>query len=135
MSAAAGIAAGVERLRADGAGEAVVAAFAGAAEQLAAGETGVLREADIEPVRELPDAAQLPDPGPQVAELLDATVVIKLNGGLGTSMGMTRAKSLLEVKDGRSFLDIAATQIERLRASTGTPRIPLVLNILPQSTM
>ena len=29
-----------------------------------------------------------------------AAVVIKLNGGLGTSMGMTRAKSLLEVKDG-----------------------------------
>ncbi len=129
MSSAAGIAAGVERLRADGAGEAVVAAFAGAAEQLAAGESGVLHEADIEPVRELHDAALLPDPGPEVADLLDATVVIKLNGGLGTSMGMTRAKSLLEVKQGRSFLDVAALQVERLRASFGAnaPRIPLVL--------
>ena len=28
------------------------------------------------------------------------TVVVKLNGGLGTSMGMDRAKSLLEVRDG-----------------------------------
>ena len=27
-------------------------------------------------------------------------VVLKLNGGLGTSMGMTGPKSLLEVKDG-----------------------------------
>ena len=95
---AAGIEAGVARLRADGSGEEVVAAFRHYAGQLAAGATGLLREADIEPVQTLPDADELPDPGPQAGELLDATVVIKLNGGLGTSMGMTRAKSLLEVK-------------------------------------
>jgi UTP--glucose-1-phosphate uridylyltransferase len=53
-------------------------------------------------------------------------VVIKLNGGLGTSMGMTRAKSLLPVKDGLSFLDVIARQIERLRERHGV-EVPLVL--------
>ena len=125
---AAGIEQGVAKLRADGAGEEVVAAFRHYAGQLAAGETGLLREADLEPVLELPDADALPDPGPDAAELLDAVVVVKLNGGLGTSMGMTRAKSLLAVKDGLSFLDIAALQVERLRERTpSAPRIPLVL--------
>ena len=39
------------------------------------------------------------------------TAVIKLNGGLGTSMGMDRAKSLLCVRRGLSFLDIIARQV------------------------
>ena len=46
---------------------------------------------------------------------LDEAVVIKLNGGLGTSMGMSRAKSLLEVKDGLAFLDVIARQVLALR--------------------
>jgi UTP--glucose-1-phosphate uridylyltransferase len=53
-------------------------------------------------------------------------VVLKLNGGLGTSMGMTRAKSLLEVKEGLSFLDIIVRQVLHLREQTGA-RIPLLL--------
>ena len=44
-----------------------------------------------------------------------ATAVIKLNGGLGTSMGMDRAKSLLCVRRGLSFLDIIARQVLHLR--------------------
>ena len=52
--------------------------------------------------------------------------MIKLNGGLGTSMGMHRAKSLLEVKDGLSFLDVIARQVLALREASGA-RIPLVL--------
>ena len=50
---------------------------------------------------------------------LDQAVVIKLNGGLGTSMGMTRAKSLLEVKDGLAFLDVIARQVLALRERSG----------------
>ena len=41
-------------------------------------------------------------------------------------MGMTKAKSLLEVKDGLTFLDIIVRQVLALRASSGA-RIPLVL--------
>ena len=73
-------------------------------------------------MRDLPDADALPD----AAAPLDAAVIIKLNGGLGTSMGMSRAKSLLEVKDGLSFLDVIARQVLSLREASGA-RLPLVL--------
>lgn len=46
-------------------------------------------------------------------DLLDQTAVIKLNGGLGTSMGLEKAKSLLVVKDGKTFLDLIAEQVGR----------------------
>ena len=51
-------------------------------------------------------------------DALDQAIVLKLNGGLGTSMGMTRAKSLLEAKDGLSFLDVIARQVLALRERT-----------------
>lgn len=53
-------------------------------------------------------------------ELLAKTAVLKLNGGLGTSMGLAKAKSLLEVKDGKTFLDLIADQIEYTRSQTGS---------------
>jgi len=97
----------VEKMEAEGVHEAAIAAFTHAYEALAGGETGILPEADIEPVSDLPRADELPegDPGD-----LAKAVVIKLNGGLGTSMGMTKAKSLVEVKDGLTFLDLIAHQ-------------------------
>jgi UTP--glucose-1-phosphate uridylyltransferase len=49
------------------------------------------------------------------AAAIDKTAVIKLNGGLGTSMGMDRAKSLLCVRRGLSFLDIIARQVLHVR--------------------
>ncbi len=74
------------------------------------GETGMIPESTIEPVdiAALADA-DLPDPVP--TEGLAGTVVVKLNGGLGTSMGLEAAKSLLEVRDGLSFLDVIARQV------------------------
>ena len=78
-----------------------------------------LPEADIEPVAELPRLEGLAGAAPAAAaaaELLAATAVLKLNGGLGTSMGLERAKSLLPVKDGASFLDLIARQVARMRA-------------------
>ena len=86
---------------------AAIAAFSRAYEALAAGDTGLLPEGDIEPVNDLPRAGDLPEGDP---DDLGKAVVIKLNGGLGTSMGMTRAKSLVEVKDGLTFLDVIARQ-------------------------
>jgi UTP--glucose-1-phosphate uridylyltransferase len=91
-------------------------------EQLAAGETGLIRESDIEPL-ESPPAYE--DLGGGDAPL-DEAVVIKLNGGLGTSMGMTGPKSLLPVKEGLTFLDVIARQVLALREESGA-RLPLVL--------
>ncbi len=119
-----GLQASVEKMRREGVGEAAVDAFAAAYERLREGETGVLAEDEIEPVDEVPDLSEL-DEDPS-AEVLDRAVVLKLNGGLGTSMGMTRAKSLLEVKDGLTFLDIIVRQVLEQRRETGA-RLPLVL--------
>ena len=62
----------------------------------------------------------------QAREVLDQLVIVKLNGGLGTSMGLSGPKSLLEVKPGASFLDVLATQVLALRQRYGV-RLPLVL--------
>ncbi|MDZ4181666.1 MAG: UTP--glucose-1-phosphate uridylyltransferase, partial [Candidatus Cloacimonadaceae bacterium] len=51
--------------------------------------------------------------------MLKSIAMIKLNGGLGTSMGLSKAKSLLPVKGNMTFLDIIVRQILALRASTG----------------
>eukprot|EP00811_Abedinium_folium_P034615 NODE_7482_length_1574_cov_21.467173.p1 GENE.NODE_7482_length_1574_cov_21.467173~~NODE_7482_length_1574_cov_21.467173.p1 ORF type:complete len:421 (-),score=116.65 NODE_7482_length_1574_cov_21.467173:251-1513(-) len=69
-------------------------------------------EASIEPITELPFLNSLPEGDP---ELLRKTVVLKLNGGLGTGMGLDRAKSLLTVKDDNTFLDLIAKQILKFR--------------------
>jgi UTP--glucose-1-phosphate uridylyltransferase len=77
-------------------------------------------------VDRLPDYDDLPEGGEDAREALGRTVVLKLNGGLGTSMGMTRAKSLVEVKDGLTFLDVIARQVLEIRERSGA-RVPLVL--------
>jgi UTP--glucose-1-phosphate uridylyltransferase len=119
-----GLDAAVEKMRAEGLGDAAVESFARQYRRLSEGETGTLPESDIEPVAELPDAEDLTAEAD--AALLDQAVVIKLNGGLGTGMGMTKAKSLLEVKDGMTFLDLIAEQILELRSRSGA-RLPLIL--------
>ncbi len=121
-----GLEASVGKMRRDDVGDAAVEAFADAYRRLEEGETGVLPEDEIEPVDDLPAAGDLPDTGPEAGGAIDHAVVIKLNGGLGTSMGMTGPKSLVEVKDGLTFLDIIVRQVLDLRERTGA-RLPLVL--------
>ena len=117
----------LEKLRADGAQPVAVDTFRHYYERLREGEAGVLREDEIEPVDDVPDFDELPEPPEaEVEAALDQAVVLKLNGGLGTGMGMTRAKSLLEVKDGMSFLDLIVRQVLAMRKATGA-RVPLVL--------
>jgi UTP--glucose-1-phosphate uridylyltransferase len=116
----------LEKMRADGAPDVAVQNFRHYYERLASGETGTIPEDEIEPATDLPSAADLPEPGDDGKEALERAVVIRLNGGLGTSMGMTAAKSLLEVKDGLTFLDVIARQVLELREAHGI-RLPLVL--------
>ncbi len=117
-----GLQASVEKMEADGLPVAAIDTFRHYYEQLAGGETGMLPEAEIEPVESVAEFDELPEEdGP-----LDQAVVLKLNGGLGTSMGMTRAKALIEAKDGLTFLDVIARQVAALRERAGAP-VPLVL--------
>ncbi len=102
-----------------------VEVFAHYYRELESGATGVIAEDDVDPVT---DAARLDDldvDDAQATEALGATVVIRLNGGLGTSMGMDRAKSLLPVRGARSFLDVIARQVLAARAAYGV-RLPLL---------
>jgi UTP--glucose-1-phosphate uridylyltransferase len=117
------VSAAVEKMRREGLPEIAIETFADYERRLRAGEEGTLPESEIEPLESLPDAAELPAGG---EEALERVVVLKLNGGLGTSMGMTRAKSLIEVKNGLSFLDIIVRQVLDLRERTGAS-IPLLL--------
>jgi UTP--glucose-1-phosphate uridylyltransferase len=121
-----GLGEGVQKMRAAGVGDAAVETFRNHYERLLKGEMGVLPEGELEPVQDLPDLEQLPSDDEAAKEALDHAVVLKLNGGLGTSMGLTGPKSLLEVKDGLSFLDIMARQVLALRARFAA-RLPLVL--------
>ncbi|HWJ11586.1 MAG TPA: UTP--glucose-1-phosphate uridylyltransferase, partial [Nocardioides sp.] len=88
------------------------------------GETGMIPEASIEPV-EIESLADAEVPDDVAADAIGRTVAIKLNGGLGTSMGMERAKSLLCVRRGLSFLDIIARQALHLRKEYDA-RLPLI---------
>ncbi|MFT3854361.1 MAG: UTP--glucose-1-phosphate uridylyltransferase [Ilumatobacteraceae bacterium] len=93
---------------------------------LESGASGMIAEADIEPIETPPALADLAVDDAAIGAALAQTVVIKLNGGLATSMGLDRAKSLLAVKDGLSFLDVIARQILTARAKHGVT-LPLVL--------
>ena len=121
-----GLRASVEKMQRAGVADAAIATFRHYYRQLEAGESGLVPESEIEPVEAVPDFDDLPDPGEAAADALGRAVVVKLNGGLGTSMGMTQAKSLLEVKDGLSFLDVIARQTLELRRRHDV-RLPLVL--------
>ena len=90
-----------------------IRAFLNAVRRVAAGDEGLMPEQAIEPVENLTSLDALPFRAD--AGLLKQLAVIKLNGGLGTGMGLDRAKSLLPVKGSDTFLDFIARQVLRLR--------------------
>ncbi|MCW3001936.1 MAG: UTP--glucose-phosphate uridylyltransferase [Conexibacter sp.] len=118
----------LDRMRADGAAPPVLAGFAQRFSQLRDPDAGLLAGDTLEPVRDVPALDDLDAPASEtaVAAVLDRVAVVKLNGGLGTSMGLRGPKSLVEVKPGRTFLDVIAAQVRALRARHGV-RLPLVL--------
>jgi UTP--glucose-1-phosphate uridylyltransferase len=95
--------------------------------QLGEQRPGLLPGEVLQPLADLPRLEELPEPPSREAgDVLDRLVVVKLDGGLGTSMGLSGPKSLLEVKPGANFLDVLATQVLALRERHGA-RLPLVL--------
>ena len=113
------------KMRAEGLPELAIRTFRHYYLELARGSEGTLSRREIGPVEDVPSADELQTAKAGVAAL-GQTVVLKLNGGLGTSMGMTQAKSLLTVKDGQSFLDVIAQQVQWLR-ETHDASVPLLL--------
>lgn len=73
------------------------------------------------------DYANLKSPADaKISEMLNKLVVIKLNGGLGTSMGCHGPKSVIPVRNDLTFLDLTVQQIEHLN-KTYNSNVPLVL--------
>jgi UTP--glucose-1-phosphate uridylyltransferase len=121
-----GLHASVALMRERGLGPEAIRVFEHYYEQLQAGALGTIPEESIEPLGEVQTLREVQVSDEEAREALSRTAVIKLNGGLGTGMGMTGAKSALEVKDGLTFLDIIALQVLALRERWGV-ELPLVL--------
>ncbi len=98
--------------------------FGSAYERLVSGESAFLPSDELEPAGDIETLEQLPDA--DAAEALEQVATIKLNGGLATSMGLRAPKSLVEARDGRSFLDIILGQVQAIRRRHGV-RLPLLL--------
>lgn len=121
-----GLRAATDRMRAAGIDELAIAVFADFHGQLASRATGLIPESAIEPLTDVGSLADLPSDAATAAEALRRTVMIRPNGGLGTSMGIAGPKTGLQVRDGLTFLDIMALQVLALRAEHGV-HLPLVL--------
>ncbi len=119
-----GLRAAEEKMRAAGQHEEAIRAFRSAYGRLVAGESTFLPSSELEPAGDVETLERLPQA--DAAEALSRVAVIKLNGGLATSMGLRAPKSLVEAREGRSFLEIIAGQTEALRRRHGI-RLPLVL--------
>ena len=79
----------------------------------------MIPESELTPASGVPKLVDVEAPEAD-AQLLAKTVVLKLNGGLGTSMGLDYAKSLLKVKGADTFLDLTAKQIMQMREDLQT---------------
>lgn len=89
------------------------------------GATGIISEDTISPLLNPPKLAEVVVSEADQRAALGRTVLIKLNGGLGTSMGLDRAKTLLNIRDGKNFLDLIVDQVRYAREHYGV-RLPLV---------
>lgn len=116
------------RMRQAGVCAAAIAAFQHSYQELVAGQTGLISEAEIQPVAELPRLEESTRPNAADPALVGQVAILKLNGGLGTSMGLEQAKSLLAVKNGLTFLDFIARQILHLRRQYRVPLHFLLMN-------
>ncbi len=115
-------------MKQEGLKDEVIRTFMAYYQKLKEGEKGYISKAQIAPpgkenLLQYDDLESLADP-----KMLKNIAVIKLNGGLGTSMGLSKAKSLLPVKGNMNFLDIISRQILTLRAQSGYDVLLLFMN-------
>ncbi len=118
-----------EKMKAVGLSSAAVDAFRHSVNVLESQQSMLIPEGDIAPAEGVADWDSLVAATPEAdAALLAQSVLVKLNGGLGTGMGLQKAKSLLEIKPGEPFLDLIVRQVKSLRARAGYPVNLLLMN-------
>jgi len=101
------------KMEAEKISQSAISAFESTFKALVSGDTGMISEDTITPAEDLLRAEDIT--AESDTSLLSQTVVLKLNGGLGTGMGLDKAKSLLTVKGKNTFLDLTAKQIISMR--------------------
>jgi UTP--glucose-1-phosphate uridylyltransferase len=116
----------IDKMHRRGVDQRAITVFSHYYEQLEEGVQGTIPEGAIEPLRDVPALEGFSATAEARREALAATVVIKLNGGLGTGMGLAGPKTALPVRGGLTFLDIIARQILALRERHGVD-LPLLL--------
>ncbi|MGL5864952.1 MAG: UTP--glucose-1-phosphate uridylyltransferase [Dermatophilaceae bacterium] len=114
------------KMRAAGVCDLAISVFAAFHDQVRSSATGFVPESAIDPLERVPHLRDVRVDDAALRDALDHTVVVKLNGGLGTSMGISGPKTALTVRDGRTFLDIIAAQVLALRRRYDV-RTPLLL--------
>ena len=104
----------VEKMTREGISPAVIETFEYYYKKAVSGETGLLYNEELMPicVDDVVDAGALSCYGDAGEQAFKHAAVIILNGGLGTSMGLTGPKSLLAAKNGKSFLEIILRQAQ-----------------------
>ncbi len=117
-----------EKMEAAGLSKAAVAAFQRSFELLAANESCLIPEKEIEPAGGLPRYEEICSADAVCPDLMARAVMLKLNGGLGTGMGLEKAKSLLPVRGEETFLDLIVRQVLAVRKRTGADLRFLLLN-------
>jgi len=121
----------LKKMETDGVSASAIRCFERSYSLLTSDDTGLISEDSIQSAAEIPDIENLPEvpmDTPGLRELLESCAVLKLNGGLGTSMGLEKAKSLLEVREGLTFLDLILRQAAHFRQSTGANVRFLLMN-------
>ncbi len=111
-------------MREAGQSEEAIRSFLAAREQVVSGQATLIASAELEPVAGVPRLDELPD-GDR-ARALGRVALIKLNGGLATTMGLRSPKSLLQAREGHTFLGLIAGQVLALRRAHGI-ELPLIL--------
>ena len=104
----------ISKMEAEGLPPLVIDTFSFYYKQVLTGETGLIYDCDIQPVRpgEIEHLDNLGDYAGAGKSAFQHAIRIVLNGGLGTSMGLMSPKSLLDVKHGQSFLSLITGQAQ-----------------------
>ncbi|MEM7179654.1 MAG: UTP--glucose-1-phosphate uridylyltransferase [Spirochaetota bacterium] len=118
-----------QKMRTENLSEELIGDFLSKVERVRQGEKGKVdwnHVHDLNPAEDEVSLEEIQEKYPAKKENLAKLAVIKLNGGLGTSMGLSQAKSLIPVKDNLSFLEIILKQIEYVRKKYSV-EVPLIL--------
>ena len=105
----------ISKMKKEGAPAVVIDTFVYYYKKVVAGEKGFIYDKDVRPVNsdEIEDARDASEYAYAGEKALKHVVMIVLNGGLGTTMGLKKAKSLIKAKNDKTFLEIILEKADK----------------------